>query len=139
MYRITVICLAAALLTFPSMANSQAAKNIDEFEQRLADGLAEGGGYKGFLEVVDPNREFRDPLESLLLVINRKYDGAPLGFTIIFKTQSAPNGAQVIGVIYDEDDQPVVYLAMVLVRLGGKWRVIQFSAESEYKKLLPFH
>ncbi|MEL7463455.1 MAG: hypothetical protein AAFN79_05275 [Pseudomonadota bacterium] len=115
-----------------------AVRSIDGFIERLNSGLGEGGDYSGFRELVDPKDEFRSAMNAVISAITTETNGAPLDFVPMFLEQTQPTGAKLIGVVHD-DGKIALFIAVVLAEINGNWRVMRFTVESSYEKLLPYH
>jgi hypothetical protein len=127
------------LFTFiPVPGEAGAAKSVDEFVARIDRAFEAGAPYPDLVETIDPRDEIRSTLDAITVAIANGTAGDPLNFIEMFRRQSRPNAATVVGAVTHGNDV-ALYLGFVLLRLDGGWLAVSVSAKSDYSDLLEYH
>ena len=133
---IVIIFILFALVPVPALAVP--AKTLDEYVVRIDTALNAGAPYNGLAATIDPRNIMRAGLEVLTTALVSASEGDPLDFVEMFRRQSRPDGAVIIGVIM-HGDNVVMFIALVLARLEDGWITVNLSGKPRYKDLLVYH
>ncbi len=117
-----------------------AAKNLDEFVERLDAIFRTGADYEGLTELIDPLNRMEAGIATLTSVVSNHTQGSPLEFVEMFRNQTAPSGVKIIGALIGEDGKTAMFLSFILLKHDGTWRAVQINGQSNFEKIpAPYH